>query len=114
MFRCIEKSYFIFCLRHVVIVRTADMQLNSSKMVRRPCKSFMILTKSFCVFTIEICEAPPTIANAEVMRYNNRAMYSCMEGYRSMSGNNKINCTESEWQTTTFSCYGRIHLYRVD
>lgn len=66
------------------------------------------------VYIIEICGNPPTIANAEVMSYNNKAMYSCMEGYRSMSGINKINCTKSEWETTTFSCYGRIHLYRVD
>lgn len=32
-------------------------------------------------------------------------MYSCREGYRSMSGHNRINCTMSVWQTTTFSCY---------
>ncbi|XP_052708928.1 complement decay-accelerating factor-like [Crassostrea angulata] len=54
---------------------------------------------------IQICEAPLPIPNAEVMRFNNRAMYSCREGYRSMSGSNIINCTASKWQTTTFSCY---------
>lgn len=69
---------------------------------------------TLCVFTIEICGDPPTKANAEVMRYNNRAMYSCWEGYRSMSGSNRINCTESEWQTTTFSCFGKIYLFKLD
>ncbi|XP_065928555.1 sushi, von Willebrand factor type A, EGF and pentraxin domain-containing protein 1-like [Magallana gigas] len=54
---------------------------------------------------IQICEDPLPIPNAEVMRFNNRAMYSCREGYRSMSGSNIINCTASNWQTTTFSCY---------
>lgn len=67
---------------------------------------------TLCFFIIEICGNPPTIANAEVMTYNNKAMYSCMEGYRSMSGSNKINCTKSEWETTTFSCYGKIFPYK--
>nr|XP_022290451.1 sushi, von Willebrand factor type A, EGF and pentraxin domain-containing protein 1-like [Crassostrea virginica] len=54
---------------------------------------------------IQRCPPPPVIAFADVMVHNNIALYSCQNGHRPISGSSLINCSKSNWQATTFSCY---------
>ena len=61
-----------------------------------------------CVCFVERCPPPPVIAFADVMVHNNIALYSCQNGHRPISGSSLINCSKSNWQATTFSCYGKI------
>ncbi|XP_061192356.1 sushi, von Willebrand factor type A, EGF and pentraxin domain-containing protein 1-like [Saccostrea echinata] len=59
---------------------------------------------SSTMFCEEICASPPSIPNADLMVLNNIAIYSCQGGYIPQSGSSLINCSQSVWQTTTFSC----------
>ncbi|XP_062595954.1 uncharacterized protein LOC134257344 [Saccostrea cucullata] len=59
---------------------------------------------SSTVFCEAICAAPPSIPNADVQVFDFMAIYSCQEGYLSQTGSSLISCSQSVWQTTTFSC----------